>query len=702
MQTRKNIPPVLSCLASGLVLIMTLLPLHAAESADPLAPPSKAAYLDASLPLESRVNALLGVMTLEEKIDYLGGTEHFYIRGIERLGVPRIKMSDGPLAVRNDGPTTAYPAGIALAATWDREMARKIGTALGRDCRARGVHILLAPGVNIYRAPMCGRNFEYLGEDPFLAATLVAPMIQGIQSQGVLATVKHLACNNQEWDRHQISAEVDERTLQEIYLPAFKAAVEQGQVACVMTAYNLLNGVHCSQNDWLINQTLKKQWGFHGFVMSDWTSTYDAVAVTKGGLDLEMPEGKFMNRTNLIPAIREGRLKESTIDDKVRRILRTLIGAGFFDRPQQRREIPLNDPDNARVALDGARQALVLLKNEQRLLPLARAALTSIAVLGPNAHPAVFSGGGSAFPGVFTATSILDGIARLGGDRIKLLRSTDPEEAVRLAQQADVAVVCVGFNDGSEGEGRDRRFELPDSQIKLIREVTAVNPRTVVVINSGGGVAWRPWLDQVPAVLQAWYSGQESGRAVAEILFGEVNPSGKLPATFEKQWEDNPAAPYYHLNQNGKTPYTEGIFVGYRGYEENHVEPQFCFGHGLSYTDFHYGNPRVTPERIPADGQATVTVEVRNTGARAGDEVVQLYVHQVQSRVKRPPKELRGFARVSLKPGERKTVSLPLSAAQLAFYDVTSHGFVVDAGEYELLLGSSSKDLRGKVRLEVR
>jgi len=684
------------------------LPLPAADptNATPL-------YLDPSQPPEKRADDLLARMTLEEKLDYIGGTNRFYIRAIERLNVPAIKMSDGPMGSRNDGPTTCYPAGIALAATWDRDMAQKIGVGLGRDCRARGVNILLAPAVNIYRSPLCGRNFEYMGEDPFLAGQMAAPLIQGIQSQEVLATVKHFACNNQEWDRHNISSGVDERTLNEIYLPAFKAAVQQGKVGCVMTAYNLLNGVHCSQNDYLINQTLKTQWGFQGFVMSDWTSTYDDIGCANGGLDLEMPSAIMMTARLLLPAIHDGLVKESVIDEKVRRILRTVIAAGFFDRPQLRQDIPLNDPDNDRTALAGARESIVLLKNKQHTLPLDSKTIKTIAVVGPNADPAVYCGGGSAFTQVYQSTSILEGITQIAEGQIKVLFSTNAEDAVQLAKQADAVVVCVGFNQRSqalvgdrragltEGEGHDRPFALPDGQTNLIAAVAAVNAHTIVVINSGGGVAWAGWLDGVPAVLQAWYSGQESGRAVAEILFGLVNPSGKLPATFEKRAEDNPTFPYYHLSANGTTPYTEGIFVGYRGYDEKNIEPQFCFGHGLSYTEFKYGKLKVTTNRIPANGTVTVSVEVKNTGQRAGDEVVQLYVHPVKSSVPRPPKELRGFERVSLEPGETKTVSLSLPAGQLAFYDVKTHGFVVEPSAYDLMAGDSSRDIRGKVRLEV-
>ena len=671
-------------------------------------------YMDSTQPVEKRVEDLLAKMTLDEKLNYIGGTNDFYIRAIDRLGIPAIKMSDGPMGSRNDGPTTCYPAGIALAATWDREMAQKIGVGLGRDCRARGVNILLAPAVNIYRSPLCGRNFEYMGEDPFLAGQMVAPLIQGIQSQEVLATVKHFAGNNQEWDRHNVSSEVDERTLNEIYLPAFKAAVQSGKVGCVMTAYNLLNGVHCSEDDWLINQTLKGKWGFTGFVMSDWTSTYDATNTANAGLDLEMPEARYMNPANLSPAIQDGQVKESVIDDKVRRILRTVIAAGFFDRPQIRKDIPLNDPENAQTALAGARESIVLLQNKKHVLPLDRQKIKSIAVLGPNADPAVYCGGGSAFTRVFHATSILEGLRQIAGETVKILYSPNAQDAVQLARQADVAVVCVGFDQRSpglvndhnagmkEGEGHDRPFELPAGQADLIRAVAAANPHTVVVINSGGGVAWAGWLDQVPAVLQAWYSGQASGRAVAEILFGDVNPSGKLPATFEQRAEDNPTFPYYHLREGNKTPYTEGIFVGYRGYDEKKIEPQFCFGHGLSYTEFHYGKVEVKPKMIPPAGEATVSVEVSNTGKVAGDEVVQLYLHHVKSSVPWPPKELCGFERVSLKPGEKKTVTLTLKGEQLAYYDVTTHDWAFEPGKYEILVGSSSRDIHGRGRLELK
>ena len=690
------VPKVKGCVF--LLFIMTILQTAQAQE--------RPLYLDSNQPVEARVEDLLSKMTLEEKIDYIGGTNHFYIRAIDRLQVPAIKMSDGPMGSRNDGPTTCYPGGIALAATWDRDMAREIGVAMGRDCRARGVNILLAPAVNIYRSPLCGRNFEYMGEDPFLAGQMAVSLIQGIQSQEVLATVKHFACNNQEWNRHGISSEVDERTLQEIYLPAFKAAVQQGKVGCVMTAYNLVNGVHCSQDDYLINQTLKGKWGFTGFVMSDWVSTYNAVGCANGGLDLEMPEARFMNQTKLLPAIKDGRVKEPVIDDKVRRILRTVIAAGFFDRPQVRKDIPLDDPENAQTALKGARESIVLLKNNRQTLPLDRRKIKSIAVVGPNADPAVYCGGGSGFTTVFHAISILEGVTQVAGGSIKVLSDTNAEEAVRFAKQADAVVVCAGFNQRPkgnetnrnegliEGEEHDRPFDLPAGQADLIRAVAAVNPHTIVVINSGGAVAMAGWLDKVPAVLQAWYSGQESGRAVADILFGDVNPSGKLPATFEKRWEDNPCFPYYHLRKGNKTPYTEGIFMGYRGYDEKKIKPQFPFGHGLSYTQFKYSKLNLIQNNDPKNPLVTVEFELSNTGDRAGAEVAEIYVQPIKPGVPRPLKELKGFRKVFLQRGEKQKVSIALDKNAFAYYDPDKKDWIAEKGKYKILVGGSSRDIR--------
>lgn len=636
-----------------------------------------------------RAESLLKKMTVEEKIDYIGGINNFYMMPIERLGIPEIKMSDGPMGCRNYGNTTCYPAGIALAATWNPDLAKRVGVALGRDCRARGVHILLAPAVNIYRSPNCGRNFEYLGEDPYLTSMIVAPEIQGVQSQGALATVKHFACNNQEWDRNRISSEVDERTLREIYLPAFKSAVQVGKVGCVMNAYNLLNGVHCSQNSYLLTDILKKEWGFEGFVMSDWGSTYDGIAAANAGLDLEMPNAAFMSRKNLLPAIQDGRLKESVIDDKIRRILQTFIAAGFFDRPQTLSDIPKDDPAGAKVALDGAREGIVLLKNEKSALPIDRAKIKSIAIIGPNADPAIYCGGGSAFTKVFHSTSISEGVKKLAGSDIEVKYS----QLVEVARESDAAVVCVGFNQSLEGEGFDRPFELPVEQIKLINDAAAANSRTIVVINSGGGVSFNGWLDKVPAVLQAWYPGQEIGTAVAEIIFGDVNPSGKLPATFEKNAEDNPSYPYYRIKDNKKTPYTEGIFVGYRGYDKNKTQPQFCFGHGLSYTTFKFSNLKIKPQGRGEGRTFEIACDITNVGKREGSEIAQLYVGDVKSSLPRPIHELKGFSKLTLKPGEKKTAKFIITKDELSFYSPKDKAWIAEPGEFIISIGSSSRDL---------
>ncbi len=772
---------------------------------------------------DERAEGLLKQMTLEEKIDYVGGNE-FSVRAIKRLGIPEIVMSDGPMGCRNYGKAACFPAGIALAATWNPDCAKKIGEALGRECRARGVHILLAPGVNIYRSPKCGRNFEYLGEDPYLTSTMVVPEIEGIQSQGVLATVKHFACNNQEWDRHNIDSVVDERTLREIYLPAFKVAIQKAKSRCLMTAYNLLNGVHCSQHDYLIKDILKGEWGFDGFVMSDWTSCYDAVGITNAGLDLEMPTGEYMNKENLIPAIKDGRVSEATIDDKVRRMLRIFIAAGFFDRPQLDESIPKDNLASDKAALEVARESVVLLKNENNALPLDRNKVKSVAVCGPNTNPAVYCAGGSAFTEPFHEVSILEGIRELAGKAIDVPRpenlgfvepvkmevfdnkklqgeptnvskvdyiefewGQDPPEgsggledysarwtgkihpasagkyifsaksddgirvylddklimddwsvhgprpvhasadlevrdynirieyfqakggamisfgwrkAMNAAELADslkdidAVVYCAGFNNHTEGEGYDRPYELPlYDQVEEIIELAKAHPRVIVVLNTGGGVDWKDWLDKVPAVIEAWYPGQEVGRVVAEVLFGDVNPSGKLPATYEKRPEDNPAAHYYNINDNGKTPYSEGIFVGYRGYDKNNTEPQFCFGYGLSYTTFEFGNLKIAEKGSGDSKTIEVTCSVKNTGSREGSEVAQLYVGDDKCSVPRPIRELKGFSKVKLQPGESKEVSFTLTKDDLAFYSVDKHSWVTEPGEFTVSVGSSSRNL---------
>ena len=784
--------------------------------------------------VEPRVEALLGKMTLEEKIDLLSGRRGFYTLGIERLGIPAMKMADGPMGVRNYGPSTAFPAGVGLAATWDTEMARRIGAAMGQDARARGVNILLAPAVNINRVPVNGRNFEYFGEDPFLAGQTAVGFIQGVQSQGVIATVKHFALNDQEYQRNSISAEVDERTMHEIYLPAFKAAVQQGKVWAVMCSYNKINGVYASANEMLETEILKKNWGFRGMLMSDWGAAHDGVADALAGLDLEMPSGRFMNRETLLPAVKSGQVSESVVDDKVRRILRAAISMGFFDRASETVNAPLYSGESSQVALEGARESIVLLKNSNHTLPLDRKEIHSIAVFGPNAHPAVNVGGGSARVVPFRDSSVLNALAATGlrvdyvpfdaqdarsvaarsqfeadeagaaglngeyftnrdlsdtpmrtrrdrqisfggfgdvfgqsapagfsvrwsgfvrpeesGDYVFVMRTaqgirlsvdgkkvvdgwdnkdqTDFNATVRLeknravpirlelhgtsgggiqfgwqmkptntftvesalAAKDDAAVICVGFNPEIESEGFDRTFDLPAGQKELISAVARANKRTIVVINSGGGFDMTPWVDSTGAVMEAWYTGQESGTAIAELIFGTTNPSGKLPVSFERHWGDSVADANYP-GSDGKVFYKEGIFVGYRGFDRSDVKPLFPFGYGLSYTTFAYDGLRVDKE----GANYQVRFSIRNTGARTGADVAEVYVQPVNPKVERPLKELKGFARANLPMGTVKNIRVDLDRSAFAYYDAATHGWKVDPGEYKILVGSSSADIR--------
>jgi len=801
--------------------------------------------------IEQRAKALLSQMTLEEKIDYIGGHKDFYIRGIERLGIPEVVMADGPVGCRNYGKTTAYPASIGLAASWNRDLAKQFGRAIGRDCRARGVHILLMPGVNIYRSPLCGRNFEYLGEDPYLAGHIAASVIKGVQSQQVIATVKHYACNNQEYDRHNISSDVDERTLHEIYLPAFKTAVQQGKVCAVMNSYNLINGIHASQHSYLNNEILKGKWGFDGILMSDWTSTYDGIGAANGGLDLEMPSAKCMNREILIPAIEAGKVSVATIDDKVLRILRTLIKMGFFDRPQKDENIPLDDPSSAEAALQVAREGIVLLKNENNVLPLNSDRIKSIAVLGANANMngSAHGGGGSSYTHPFSLVNAVDAMKNISGGKFEVLTcetktaktkdfnfedveiigggldckifaykdeyrekepinvapvavrkhgkvsfsakeknfdadvntftalwtgtikpkktgvyrlNTDVKGRLRyvhlndepvlrvvggqkntdiylekgkkyslrfyfassskkndwvmrlgcnfvadfdtyanvdMMKKADAVVIVTGFNSDSEYEGGDRAYDLPLLERMLIERAAQVNKNTIVALTAGGSVATKSWIGNVNALLHNWYPGQNGATALAEIIFGRTNPSGKLPITFEKQMTDLPAYNSYHDPDGDKrVQYTEGIFIGYRGFEKTHTKPLFPFGHGLSYTKFEYSNINITP----VGDKFEVTCDVKNAGAMAGAEVVQLYISDVQCSVERPAKELKGFEKVFLKTGQTKTVEFAVDKDLLAFYDVQKHQWTAEPGEFRALLGSSSQDIRLQKSFELK
>jgi len=844
MKNKKTLP-IHAVFSSGIALFFTLL-LSCGLTASAQAPAPD------SPQIEAKAHALLAKLTLEQKIELLGGVESMFTQAIPAIDLPRFKMSDASVGIRTWGPTTAYAGGVALAATWDKDFARKLGESLGRDARARSVHFLLGPGVNIARSPLAGRNFEYLSEDPFLNAALAVNYIEGVQSQGVIATVKHYALNNLEYNRHNVSVEVDERTLREIYLPAFEAAVLRAHVDAVMNSYNLISGVHATQNEFLNLKVLKGEWGFQGILMSDWDATYDGVAAANNGLDLEMPYARFMTTKVLLAAVKDGSVKESTIDDKVLRLLRTEQRYGFLDRPQFDPADSTYSVADRAVALDGARASLTLLKNDGHLLPLDAAKITTIAVIGPDAWPAVTGGGGSSEAEAFDPISILTGIANLAGPGVRVLYSRglpdenevfrktvwagsvkeetfpnaefsgtaevnalrkianwkpapwgvhdphphsirytgvfqaekpgkylflaaasgedsfkvrvngkevlaqahnegqipqsttlelsagetvnvaasylphapgirfglgiayEPElisaDAKKFAALADVVVLAAGFNHSTESEGYDRTFALPWGQEALIEAVVAANPRTIVTLTEGGSVDTRRWLDKIPALLHTWYPGQEGGTAVAEVLFGKRNPEGKLPVSFDRSWEENPSAPYYypiqgadtklHVTENGKPPvdyviphvkYGDGLLVGYRYWTSAGKHPLYPFGFGLSYTTFSFSRLEV-PATAASGATVPVSFDVTNTGSVAGAEVAQLYVSDPSAKVSRPERELKGFEKVRLAPGETRRVTLNLDARAFSYWDATAHKWTIDPGKFVVRVGDSSEN----------
>lgn len=845
-------------------------------------------FQDSTLTVDARLDDLVGRMTLEEKIDLLSGYEDFYLHPCERLGIPAFKMADGPLGIASWGlwgRATAFPAALALAASWDKQLAEKTGRMYAQEWRARGIHFMLAPGANIYRASKGARNFEYLGEDPYLSSEMLVPFVKAVQEGGVIPTVKHYVGNDQEFDRYTVSTEMDERTLREIYLPPFRAAVQRAGIKAVMTGYNPFQGTYCTENAFIID-ILKKEWGFKGMLMSDWACTYSADKAARNGLDLEMGSHEWFTREKLLPLIENGTISEELINEKVRRIYGPCLEMGFFDRPQLRKDIPLFNPAANKLALEEAEKGIVLLRNVEGILPLKSP--KKIAVIGPTANPCVISdrvyntngivygGGGSSRVHPWYVVSDLEGIRREFPDaevyyaegvsnqfkrnlfRKSVFRTRDgkeglevkyypcssgtgalssrlleqqaiaagrtfdgqvepgarPEvsgnfvlskveprvdnewwgyphnekslgeeyrvewdgyvdalhtdslrffvdaqggyqlwlddrlaldasqsqsfdvrnvalavekgdsvhvrltyhnqhcfpseirmgyaydaeldfgEARRLAAQADVVICCLGLDGSIELEGRDRPFDLPYGQDRLVGELLQVNPNVVVVLHAGGGVGMTSWIDRVPAVLHAFYPGQEGGNALAHILSGKVNPSAKLPFTIEKRWEDSPACGNYdETRREKKVYYREGIFTGYRGYEYHQVQPLFPFGYGLSYTSFSYSNLDVRVDDRK-NVKVTVRFSVRNEGSREGDEVVQLYVSDPKSGEPRPVKELKGFDKVHLKPGETKTVTLHLTRDDFMYFSGKKRKWVFEKGDYIIRVGASSQDIR--------
>ncbi len=814
--------------------------------------------------VEARVDALVNKMTLDEKIELIGGDTPFRTHAIERLGIPYFQMADGPVGAHIPAPTIAYAGGIGLAASWNPALALKVGQQLGRDSRSRGAAFLLGPGVNIYRVPMNGRNFEYFGEDPFLASQIAVGYIRGVQQEGVSATVKHYLGNNSEYLRHDSDSIIDERTLREIYMPVFESAVKKAKVGAIMDSYNMTNGAHMTENKPLNIEVAKDQWHFPGLIMSDWVATYNTANAANGGLDLEMPFGVYFSREALTPLIKDGTISQPTIDDKVRRILRVAVDFGWLDRPQLDIDIPRYNMEGRDASLEASTEGAVLLKNEGHALPLDKTALKTIAIIGPTATQTVTTGGGSGEVVSFASTNLLVGVSNYLGEGAKVLyargvRSTyqlsrlthfttdadgksagvthvtyakadlegevtntttettlsatgstrrEPEEqelnaltahrnanpyvratnsskwtgyytpdaagkfavfvqtdgkyrlliddavvfdssvvpkyilnqatvemtkaphkvvleqlsqqigsvsgmrvgiaaidtivekdALEMAAKADAVILAVGFNAQSESEGGDRSFELPVGQNELIRQIARADQgkKTIVMITSGGSVDVSSWQDSVQGIFETWYAGEEGGTAAARLLFGEANPSGHLPISWEKKITDNPSyANYYPDPGTNRIVYREGIFMGYRGYEHNHTAPQYPFGYGLSYTTFSFGKLTST---ATGDGRYNVSFAVTNTGKVAGATVAQLYVGEDSPAVVRPEKELKGFERVMLAPGETKQVTLTLNPRSFSYFDVKRSAWQADAGTYQLMLGDSSADIQQKISI---
>jgi beta-glucosidase len=705
-------------------------------------------YKNPTLPVEQRVQDLLGRMTLQEKVAMLSGADWMQSVPNQRLGIPSIKMADGPLGIRSwAGPssetgaevakkqvtTTAFPAGIAMAATWDTELSQSEGQAIGQEVKALGRDMILGPTVNINRTPLWGRNFEGYGEDPYLATRMAVAYIKGVQSEGVIATVKHFAANNQEFERHRINAQVDERALQEIYFPAFKAAVQEAGVWSVMSAYNKLNGVYCAENPALLKDTLQKGWAFKGFVVSDWGSTYSTAGTVNAGMDLEMPGGEPMKEwlakpktqasgngagwlvlEKVLPEISSGKISTATIDDNVGRMLRVMFISGQFDKPHTATG-EIDTPEQRALARKASAESIVLLKNINDVLPLDPAKIHSVVVIGPSAAVARTGGGGSSLVTPKYSITPLKGIQDRAGQRMQVsyalgvsMEGEDPgkdtpeareqlrNEAVNAAAKADAAVIVVGRSAKLESEGFDiKSLDLPAGQDDLIEAVSKVNKNAVVVINAGGPVVMSRWIANVPAILDLWYGGQEGGNAIADILFGDANPSGKLPVSFVKEWKDSPAYGHYP-GENLQVEYAEGIYVGYRYFGKHKVEPLFPFGYGLSYTKFDYSDLKVSPDHVASGEPVEVSLRVHNGGSRSGAEVVELYVHDGHSSVDRPTQELKGFRRVDLAPGETKDIHFTLDRGAMAFYSTAKKDWVAEPGQFDVLVGSSSRDIKLK------
>ena len=707
-------------------------------------------YLDDTKSIQERVEDALSRMTVEEKVGMIHAQSKFSSAGVPRLGIPEIWMSDGPHGIRPEvlwdewsqaGWTNdscfAFPALTCLAASWNKDMSLLYGKSIGEEARFRNKTVLLGPGVNIYRTPLNGRNFEYMGEDPYLSSKMVVPYIKGVQSNGVSTCVKHFALNNQEVDRDKVNVNVDDRALYEIYLPAFKAAVQEGGTWAIMGSYNLYKNEQCCHNQYLLNDILRKEWGFEGVVVSDWGGAHNTLQSITNGLDMEfgtwtpgMAWGKTNNYDNYFLAqpylamIKSSKVGTKELDQKVRRILRL----EFLTNMNKNRPFgAMVSEDHIIAGRKIASEGIVLLQNKNNILPIDLSKTKKIAVIGENAVKMMTVGGGSSSLKAKYEVSLLDGLRKRAGaqteivcargyvgdvsgtadgvttgQNLKETRSADEliADAINVAKSADYVIFVGGLNksEHQDSEGTDRlELGLPYNQDKLISELAKVNKNFVAVNISGNAVAM-PWVNEVPAIVQAWFLGSEAGNAIAAVLVGDVNPSGKLPFTFPVKLEDNGAiAMGEYPGSKGQLTYNEGIFVGYRWNDKQNIKPLFSFGHGLSYTTFEYGKVTADKKEMTEADKMTFTVSVKNTGTREGSEVVQLYISDLKSTLPRPLKELKGFEKISLKADEEKAVSITVDKAALSFFDADKHSWVAESGEFEALIGASSADIRTKV-----
>ena len=663
-------------------------------------------FMDKNLDLEKRVEDLLGRLTIEEKFKLSSGRFMWQTKPIKRLGVKPFIMYDGPHGVRPDTmreiKSTYFPSAICRAATWNPKLSYDFGKAVAEEVREVGAHMLLAPGINIHRTPMNGRTFEYQTEDPYLNKVLAVATVKGIQSQRIAACVKHFICNNQETNRLTVSSEVSERALQEMYLPAFKATVLEADAWSFMTCYNKVNGIYGSENINLLRERLMGEWGFRGFTVSDWNATAftNTAGCVKAGLSLEMPTAKKYNKSKMIKAFREGQFGVDNLNDNIRRLIRVMLLVGLYDDEKAIPKGSRNTPEHQAIARKIAEEGIVLLKNENASLPLNINKIKKIAVLGPNKNYKLvgddfLSGGGSSVNFPPYEISPLEGLKEKCLNRV---------EVTNVPSEADATIIFAGLNhdSGKDAEGEDKNsFELPSEQIELIQKTSKECSNTIIVLINGSPIAMNSWIDSVSSVVEAWYGGMEAGKAIASVIFGDTNPSGKLTITFPKRLSDSPA----HVSKrtfpgDDKVYYDEGIFVGYRHFDARDIAPLFPFGFGLSYTTFSYENLMIDKNKIRSDDEIKVSVDVTNSGSVEGKEIVQLYVQDVESSVERPIKELKRFEKVFLHPNETKTVLFELKKEDLSFYNETVNSWIVENGTFKILVGSSSRDIRLQGEIE--